>query len=186
MPFIRVDAEAFDEIVSEVDAEDLPPGFAENRPSGDFQYEASTARFQPSELSPVAQVALESLLASGATHFRVRYDGGYDEGFSYPEYVIIGERHRPATEVADELAKTAFVSRVRSAAADRRYESYAKLEDKLVGRYAIDELAHALASRLLGDGYGTGEYELYGAFTADLRSGEIKDDPAAQKPDSIK
>src|SRR5205807_234760 len=73
MPYIKVDAEAFDEIVSEVDAEDLPPGFAENRPSGDFQYEASTASFKPSELSPVAQASLEALLALGATQFRVRY-----------------------------------------------------------------------------------------------------------------
>jgi hypothetical protein len=178
MPYLRGDADAYREIVSETGEENLTPGFSE-----DFQYQASTARFKQSELTSVAQTSLEALLALGATQFRVRYDGGFDEGFAHSEYVILGERHRRATDVADKLAKTEFVTRVRSAAAHRKYGLFAAdLADKLVARYAIDELAHELASKLLGEGYGTGEYQLYGAFTAELQTGEINDDPAAQKP----
>ena len=39
------------------------------------------------------------------------------------------------------------------------------------------------ATVLLGKGFGTGEYELYGAFTANLETGELVDDPTAVKPD---
>jgi hypothetical protein len=39
-----------------------------------------------------------------------------------------------------------------------------------------------LAVKLLGLGFGTGEYDMYGAFTADFRSGELIDDPNAVKP----
>ena len=45
-----------------------------------------------------------------------------------------------------------------------------------------DDLATTFASRLLGEGFGTGEYELYGAFVIDLETGDMVDDPDAQKP----
>jgi len=46
------------------------------------------------------------------------------------------------------------------------------------------ELAEELASKLLGDGYGTGELSLYGAFKVDLISGAIEDDQNAKMPES--
>jgi hypothetical protein len=35
------------------------------------------------------------------------------------------------------------------------------------------------ATMLLGSGYGTGEYSMYGAFTVDLEACTISDDPDA-------
>ena len=61
-------------------------------------------------------------------------------------------------------------------------ELYAKASGGDVFHFAIEELGHELASRLLGDGYGTGEYQLYGMFDADLVTGEIVDRDHAQKP----
>ncbi|HKD31545.1 MAG TPA: hypothetical protein VKC66_37285 [Xanthobacteraceae bacterium] len=40
-------------------------------------------------------------------------------------------------------------------------------------------LCVAWASMLLGDGFGTGEYSMYGAFTVDLDTCTITDDPGA-------
>lgn len=47
---------------------------------------------------------------------------------------------------------------------------------------AFDELAHEVASQLLGSGYGTGELELYGAASVVFETGEINDDPQAERP----
>jgi hypothetical protein len=50
---------------------------------------------------------------------------------------------------------------------------------------ALDDLGGELAIKLLGSGYGTGEYEMYGAFTADILTGELIDDPNALKPEQM-
>jgi hypothetical protein len=60
-------------------------------------------------------------------------------------------------------------------------ELYARATPAQAAQYALDELATELANRLLGEGFGTGECELYGAFTADLQTGELVDDPDARK-----
>ena len=188
MPFIRVDPESYDEIVEELGPEAFPAG-AGPRPSGAFEYEAAEAAFDPRKLGGPAAAALDALLALGATRFRVTYDGGYDEGFSNPDTVWVGDDPRPAAVVAKELAKPGPVALLRAAGKgpDSMHgnpgDLYARLPDAEVARSALDELAHELASKLLGDGFGTGEYQLYGAFTADLRTGRMTDDPDARKPE---
>ena len=186
MPYIRVDPETYDEIVEELDGEDLPNGLGE-RPSGDFEYEAAAERFEPADLGEASRLTLAALRDMGATGFRVRYDGGYDEGFSHPEAVLFDLREGSIDAVAADLAAAGFADRLR---ADpkllERYVYYLKPDSApaTVAKTGLDELAHDLASKLLGDGYGTGEYELYGAFTADLRTGDLTDDPDATKPDT--
>ena len=49
-------------------------------------------------------------------------------------------------------------------------------------RWEADEFADALARRFLGEGYGTGEYEMFGAFEADLATGTLTDLPDADPP----
>ncbi|MDB5173983.1 MAG: hypothetical protein JWN51_2756 [Phycisphaerales bacterium] len=185
MPFMRGDSEAFEEILSEVDPADLPPGFDAKNVSEDFVYEPAKAKFIPAKLDKPDRIVLDTLRGLGATHFRVRYDGGYDEGFAHAEYLAFGDKQRPVEDVAAELAKSPMVEQVRKAAERERYNPYKEISDDLVARYALDSLAHTFASKLLGDGYGTGEYQLYGAFTADLVSGEIVDDPTAPQPDGM-
>ena len=190
MPFIRGDVAIFDEIMGEVDESDLPPGFADQRPSGEFEYQPAAARFDPGKLGHVARVMLEALRAAGATGFRVRYDGGYDEGFAHPDAVRFGGHPREASQVMTEITSPALVGAIRAAAGrdsvwGNAAEMYGEASDDVAVSYALEELAHELACRLLGDGYGTGEYQLYGAFTADLESGEITDHPDAGKPSEI-
>ena len=187
MPYIRGDVEMFDEILGEVDEADLPPGFADKRPSGEFDYQPAAARFDPGKLGAVARVMLDTLRAAGATGLRVRYDGGYDEGFAHPDAVRFGDHPREVSQVLAEIASPALVAAVRAAAGrdsawGNAAEMYAGVSDDVAVSYAMEELAHELASRLLGDGYGTGEYQLYGAFIAELESGQITDHPDARKP----
>jgi len=186
MPFFRVDLDAYEELAAEVDPEFLP----EKPPSGEFEYEPASGRFQPEELGPVSRLVLDALRAAGATRFRVRYDGGYDEGFANPEALIFGEEARSVDEAARDLGAGDLVPRLREAAGRKSMwgnaaELYQEASPEQSLRFAIDELAYDLASGLLGGGFGTGEYQLYGAFTADLVSGEIIDHPDAPKPDTI-
>lgn len=183
MPFIRVDPEMFDEVAQEL-GDDAPSG---ERPSGAFEYESAEARFDGAKLGPVARVVCDALLAAGANAFRVRYDGGYDEGFTHPDSVQFGPDLRSIERVAGDLANAELVTRIRAAAGKNSMwgnagEMYAKAQLAQAFTYALDELAYELAAKLLGDGFGTGEYQLYGAFTADLKTGEIADFEDAAKP----
>lgn len=190
MPLIRVSVDACEEIISEFEPENLPPGLTQSPPSGEFEYDAASGRFSPEELGPTSRVVLEVLLAAGATGFRVRYDGGNDEGFADPESLQFGEKSMPAAGVLRELTTAEGIARIREAAGQERFpgsptQMYASASAAEVATYALEELAGELATRLLGRGFGTGEYELYGAFTADLKTGELVDDPAAAKPEHL-
>jgi hypothetical protein len=179
MPYLRGDPAAFDEILSEIGAEDLPPDFADKRPTGEFEYQAAKTSFKPAKLGKIAKLVHQALLEMGATAFRVRYDGGFDEGFAYSDHLMFGKEKRPVESVAKELASSALAAKVRALAAKRYYKD--AVGAKLI-KEALDELAHEMACQLLGESYGTGEYQLYGAFTADLKTGKITDDPKAGKP----
>jgi hypothetical protein len=192
MPFFRGFADSYDEMLR--DPGSLPDGLAEwlaeNRPSGEFEYQPASDRFSPEALGPVARLLLEVLLQAGATHFYVRYDGGCDEGFANPGTLLFGEQSRPAAEALPEMITPELIPRIRAAAGrdsmwGNATELYARATPAQAAGYALDELATELASRLLGEGFGTGECELFGAFTADLRSGELVDDPKASKPERM-
>jgi hypothetical protein len=185
MPYMRVDPDAFAEMASEL-GDDVA-----GEPTGEFEYESAEAQFKAAKLSPVGRVLLDSLRAAGATAFKVRYDGGYDEGFSHPEALRFGEDGEyPIADAIPKLVAPALVAALRTAAGEKSMwgnaqEMYRKASDHEVLKYALDELAQDLASRLLGDGYGTGEYSLYGAFTADLASGQITDHEDVERPPDL-
>jgi hypothetical protein len=187
MPFTKMDSGAWQEMMEFLDPDELPAGMAEKPPSGEFEYQSGSAQFEAAQLGPVSRVLLEALKTAGVTALGVRYDGGYDEGFAYPETLHYGESTRPAAEVLPGLASPDLIQRIRAAASEdsiwgNATQMYAQASDPQAMTYALDELGTELATRLLGDGFGTGEYELYGAFTADLTTGAIVDDPNAVKP----
>jgi hypothetical protein len=189
MPFMKVDQDSYDEMAAELGLDESKLG---PRPTGEFEYESASAAFDRRKLGAAAGAMLDALVAAGATEFRVRYDGGYDEGFSHADSVHFGARIVPADRALGDLASPALSARVRAAVAAAPKQrwgdqvgAYAELSDADVARNALDELAYELASKLLGDGFGTGEYQLYGVMTADLTSGQITDDPEAQRPASM-
>lgn len=181
MPFVRVDQEAFDDMLGELDPSELPEGV--ERPSGGFEYETAEGTFRLANLAGSPRFVYDALMARGAHKFRVRYDGGYDEGFAHPDYVEFeGGDRRVTRDLVDELAKTPLGAALRAEWDKRPHSSAPEWSDAHLVAFALDELGHQMACRLLGDGYGTGEYQLYGAFVADLKTGELTDDPEASKP----
>lgn len=184
MPFFRGPVEAYDEMMSELGGEEAPPEWKGGRPSEEFEFEAATGRFAREQLNPLTQILLDGLLSIGVTHFRVRYDGGYDEGFAYPEAFSLGENIQTISDVLSEVATPQFRDAIQQAVRGDRMrasEWYASASPVELATATLDELAGELAVQLLEEGFGTGEYEMCGAFTADLRSGELVDDPDAQK-----
>jgi hypothetical protein len=180
MPFIRGDASAFDEMLEEV-GPDIVSG---SRPTDDFEYQSAKAKLKPKDLGSRAKLIADALRAAGASAFRVRYDGGFDEGFSHPDAILFGQRARTTKAVLKEISSPTLVAALREASKKEKWAAdwLKTASDQEVVRSAIDELAHEIASVLLGEGFGTGEYQLYGALTADLKTGEIKDNEKARRP----
>jgi hypothetical protein len=180
MPFIRGDADAYDEMFDELG----PDAVGGERPTDEFVYEGAEAKLEPKKLGDGARLMHDALRDAGATAFRVRYDGGFDEGFSHADAVLFGARQASVDEALGKVSDAKLVLALRESmkkqpwSADRAESA----SDAEVLRDALDELAHEIASLLLGDGFGTGEYQLYGALTADLKTGKITDDEKAARP----
>lgn len=186
MPYIRLDEDGF-----EVDDdENLTYTGSFNYHSAD-EYAYKPNRFDPDELTGEVAAVYAKLRAIGLTRLRVRYDGGHDEGFAHADGGLMRDGiDRSIDAIVADLATPRFVDELWTAigqpAADHRGRSasayYAKLSPAEFVRQLLDELADEMAGCLLGDGYGTGEYSIYGAFTADLATGELTDDPSARRP----
>ena len=120
-------------------------------------------------------VVVPAMRELGARRAYCRYDGGNDEGFAWLDSVEMQDGTR---EDADP-----FIKRL----------SRLKLRDKIGKAPAMpgavaseyehirDWLPNEWATMLLGLGYGTGEYSMYGAFTVDLAACTIVDDPNAER-----
>jgi hypothetical protein len=135
-----------------------------SRPQNDWevQAEGEAARFAA------------ALLALGALRAYVRYDGGNDEGFAWFDRCAMADG---STRDADQVAKDLEAAGVKPA-----IQTWG---NGTPTRNALDDiLANPWAGKLLGEGYGTGEYVMYGACWVDLKSGLISDDadpaPVAQ------
>jgi hypothetical protein len=173
MPFLKFDEGAFD---------DLPEEFGDSGgpPTGAFKYEGASAQFVARALKPESQSVLEALKSMGAHELEVTYDGGHDEGFAYPEWVYVGDKALAVEEIAASPAFKPLVSDMRKKVEQQTTNWYRGQSDAVLARSLLDQLADELAALLLGEGYGTGEYELYGSFRAHLKSGEIIDNPNAK------
>lgn len=115
MPFMRMDPEAYDEMAAELEHSGVDVEMGE-RPSGEWEYSEATERFSEEGLTPISRLVLAAVRSAGAVEFRVRYDGGYDEGFTHPESFRVGAELRPATAVAQEVASGQVVEAIRAAA----------------------------------------------------------------------
>lgn len=112
----------------------------------------------------VAELAAE-MAKLGLVRLYVRYDGGNDEGFAWFDR---GELPDGSVRNAEQIARDLeAVKLARPAWAAKR-----SMQDVL-----DDAVAQTWANTLLTDGFGTGEMVLYGAFSVDLASGVVIDDP---------
>ncbi len=186
MPYLHVDDESD---WAEADDGDLSPDVTP-RPAVGHLYEPAEGRFDPAALTGPAAVVYSVLAECGAVRFRGTYDGGHDEGFAHADAVWFGADDRqPAATVVATLVKAGLHPRLVEAAALPNASCYYNAgrvyaeatADRAVGM-ALEELARAMAEGLLGRGFGTGEYSLFGAFIADLQTGKVEDDPDVEIP----
>lgn len=125
----------------------------------------------------ISAILIPALRELGVRTIYWRYDGGHDEGFVWLDHArTVGGSRLDAPDVVDRLAADATVRALLDA----------DLIDPQVNlRQALGELidfglGEAWATALLGKGFGTGEYSMYGAFSVDLETREILDDPDAE------
>ena len=189
MPYIRPDEDGV-----EYDADDQPThtGPFDYYPPEEVAYEPKP--FDPADLSPAAAAAYAMLREVGLVRFRVRYDGGHDEGFAHADGGRTADgTDWPADRLVAELATPERIGALRSAlhqeppgaSSNWPPDHYAELDAASVARDVLDALGDEMASCLLGQGYGTGEYSMYGAFTADLTTGTLSDEPDAPLPPDV-
>ena len=124
-------------------------------------------------------VIVPAMRDHGVRRVYCRYDGGHDEGFAWLESVEMEDGSRVNAD--------AFIERLTDG---RLQDAIGEVRTMPGGVTMSDlqenirrELADEWATMLLGRGYGTGEYSMYGAFTVDLVACTIVDDPNA-KPES--
>lgn len=107
-----------------------------------------------------------ALKALGATRAYARYDGGNDEGFAWFDHCLMADGStRDADRLAKDLVEAGITPEIQT------WGGHSPT------RNALDDfVASTWAIKLLGQGYGTGEYVMYGAFWADLDTGLLTDD----------
>ncbi|MEM1266215.1 MAG: hypothetical protein AAGI50_09395 [Pseudomonadota bacterium] len=121
----------------------------------------------------VLETVVPALKAAGLRTCWIVYHGGHDEGFA--------ELHAMADADGQEIALDALLEDTDLLAA--LWHAAPAHTMGTIGEKARLLLEHEvpvlLASLLLGAGYGTGEYELYGRARLDLEAMTVTDDPDA-------
>jgi hypothetical protein len=119
--------------------------------------------------------AFPELRKVGVRRFYCRYDGGHDEGFSRLDRAEMANGERlDADALSRRLTEAGLLDKIYAAGLMRPSAHFS--DQELLRQFLDDWLANEWAIMLLGDGYGTGEYSMYGAFTVDLEACTIVDD----------
>ncbi len=120
-------------------------------------------------MDAAAAALTRRLTELGAVKAYIRFDGGNDEGFGWFDSCLFADgSSRDADRIAEGLKPGGAI------------EELAAIYPGAVSvdlRETLDDLASDWAARLLGEGFGTGEYVMYGAAWVDLQTGLIEDDP---------
>jgi hypothetical protein len=161
-----------------------PPEVLKPRPEIEFgspewlaNYHAEQKRKTEEALERVA-VWAAAFRAAGVRRVLIRYDGGNDEGFTHFEAFEMadGRRLTRRDAGASTVVRTAI-----QATGDKPDTSGFK-------KYGYLEILDDAAVALLGPGFGTGPFEMFGAITVDCEACTITDekDPSRAFPEDAK
>jgi hypothetical protein len=158
------------------------PAAGQQQPRISFEEQRRSAELeQERRRQQLFAVLVPALVAAGAQRAYCRYDGGNDEGFAWPDhYARRDGQHINHNELATRLFELNVHDQLR-AAGFAAHLTATSAEQKIAELRAFSSgwLADEWAALLLGRGFGTGEYSMYGAFTVDLEACTITDDPHA-------
>jgi hypothetical protein len=123
-------------------------------------------------------VTVPALRALGVKQLYGRYDGGNDEGFSWLDNALLRDGTCiDADALAQRLMDRKFLDLLIARGVMKRIDRMSEREQ--VASFIRDWMCTEWATLLLGRGYGTGEYVMYGAFVVDLDACIVTDDPKA-------
>jgi hypothetical protein len=150
-------------------------------PNGEYirYYQATSVQIKPEQLTDSLRAVWFTLKEVGVPQIRCLYDGGGDEGFAHFEAAQFNGETLNVNDVASQFSEGPLGERLEppNAFYPPAYLDHLSRQERV--KYRLDELADALASKLLGRSFGTGEGSMYGAFHVDMNSGEIVDEPTA-------
>jgi hypothetical protein len=153
--------------------------------AGDFmahrkQQEQDAAR-RRQQLFAIMVPALRQL---GGRRVHCVYDGGNDEGFAWFGSLETGDGTLSVEQICEKLSGQGLKERL--AQADWVYESsdHPRSEQEVLRSILEESLPEEWAVLLLGWGFGTGAFSMYGGFTVDLEACTITDDRDAGVPEN--
>ena len=142
------------------------------------QYEAAQCEIDFAALGELSLLAYQELEKLGATQISINYDGGGDEGFAHWDVAKTPDGDWNLAGCIEKLKSGPLGEKI------ERGLFYHAPEEELSRaawtREALETLAHELATQLLGQGFGTGEYSLEGSFLADLNTKTLTDVPPSE------
>jgi hypothetical protein len=126
-----------------------------------------------------AAIMLQALREIGGRQAYCRYDGGNDEGFAWLDSIETGDGGRLGVDAVVQRLSDIQIKDKLYAAGLMQNDAEMSDREQLYGlvRYGMPT---DWATMLLGSGYGTGEFWMYGAFSVDLEACTIIDDRHAE------
>lgn len=126
-------------------------------------------------------IVLPALREIGGTHIHCGYDGGNDEGFAWFRTLETADGVREKSDVIRDLAQAGLVPKLKDSGLVRDVPDYPQSDESHI-ESTLESIADEWGVLLLGSGFGTGAYQMYGAFTVDLEAHTITDDRDARMP----
>ena len=140
-----------------------------------YEYELASGQFNPEILDPDSRQVIDVLIELGVKIIYCRYNGGGDEGFAECSGVKLEDSIVEFEELKSRLADGLLGSKTSQYLRSYYYSLGEPSREQRV-EFFLDLLASALATCLLGQGFGTGEYSMKGSFRANLETGAIIDE----------
>ncbi len=138
-----------------------------------YEYELAIGQFKPENLNSDSRQVFDVLRELGVKVIHCRYNGGGDEGFAHFDRVELEDRTVSLNALKSQLATGSLGSKTSEYLRSYYHSTQPSPEQRV--DFFLELLADELAIHLLGSGYGTGEYSMKGAFSANLETGEIID-----------
>ena len=153
--------------------------------AGDFlaqrKRQAQEAALRRQRLFSVMVPALRQL---GGRQVHCVYDGGHDEGFAWFGSLETAAGRLALDELCSRLAGTGLIEKLQQAEWLHQSPDHPRDESEVLRDALEYSLPEEWAVLLLSEGFGTGEYSMYGAFTVDLEGLTIRDDRDASVPEN--
>jgi hypothetical protein len=130
-------------------------------------------------------IMVPALRQIGGRRVYCRYDGGHDEGWAWFDSLELQDGERLNLDALGQRLHDIQVHTKLHSASFKLHDHYSirtggRPSDQGALKSVVNDwLCHEWASMLLGRSFGTGEYSMYGAFTVDLETCTVTDDPGA-------